>query len=158
MPSDSSNGIESWPGGLSYYGQRGIQQNFHLGELIRKRYQDFLSDEFKVEEIYVRSSDKDRTLMAAQSTLAGIFPSDKLNPIPVHTIPYEQDRILNDRIKCPTAEQEEQLTYKGDKFTKYEKDNADLFKILGEKSGFGKIPLPFSEVWKVWEPLNGEVS
>jgi hypothetical protein len=86
-----------------------------------------------------------------------MFPSEKLNPIPVHTIPYDQDRILNDRINCSIAEQEEQLTYKSAKFTKYERDNADLFELLGKKSGFGKIPLPFSEVWKVWEPLNGEV-
>jgi hypothetical protein len=48
-----------------------MEQNYHLGELLRKRYQNFLPSQFKPEEIYVRSSDKDRTLMAAQSTLAG---------------------------------------------------------------------------------------
>lgn len=55
------------------------------------------------------------------------------------------------------AEQEEQLTYKSTKFRQYEEDNAELLEFLGQKSGLGTIPLPFSEVWKVWEPLNGEV-
>ena len=51
----------------------------------------------------MRSSDKDRTLMAAQATLAGLFPVNeeesakirRLNPIPIHTMPYEQDQVKN---------------------------------------------------------------
>ncbi|KAI6171133.1 Histidine phosphatase superfamily, clade-2-containing protein [Aphelenchoides bicaudatus] len=157
LPSDPMNGVDSWPGGLKQFTRRGMEQNYHLGELIRKRYGDFLSAEFQVEEVYIRSSDKDRTLMAAQSTMAGLFPTDRgirrvddLNPIPIHTMPYDQDRILNDRVHCPRAEMEEQLVYKSEKFPL-------LLEFLGEHSGLGQIPLPFSEVWKVWEPLNGEL-
>jgi len=164
LPSDPRNSIETWPGGLRQFTRRGMEQNYHLGELLRQRYGQFLSDKFKVEEIYIRSSDKDRTLMAAQSTLAGLYPMDRgirpvddLNPIPIHTLPYEQDVILNDRVHCPTAEREEKKIYKSQHFVEFERQNDELLELLGKKSGIGKVPLPLSEVWKVWEPLNGEL-
>lgn len=52
---------------------------------------------------------------------------------------------------------EEQLIYKSKKFRQYEKDHAELLEFLGKKSGLGVVPLPFSEIWKIWEPINGEV-
>lgn len=72
------NGVDSWPGGLKQFTRRGMEQNYHLGELIRHRYADFLAPEFHVDEVYIRSSDKDRTLMAAQATMAGKWVVSKL--------------------------------------------------------------------------------
>lgn len=79
--------------------QEGKERHFKLGQLNRERYADFLSDSYDPDEVYVRSTDVDRTLMSAESHLAGLYPptnsqiwNPDLNwqPIPIHTIPKEQ--------------------------------------------------------------------
>jgi len=53
---------------------------YYLGELVRKRFTEeynLLSPNYTNDEIYVRSTDFDRTLMSVQSQLSGIFPPDE---------------------------------------------------------------------------------
>lgn len=53
-------------------------------------------------QVYVRSTDFDRTLMSAEANLAGLFPPNGMQrfnpniswqPIPVHTVPIAEDRV-----------------------------------------------------------------
>ncbi|KAK9886914.1 hypothetical protein WA026_019171 [Henosepilachna vigintioctopunctata] len=76
---------------------------FELGKWLRERYNGFLSTTYKKNEIYVLSSDEDRCITSAASTLAGLFPpkdNDVWNPdlpwqpIPVHTLPSETDHFF----------------------------------------------------------------
>ena len=69
---------------------------------------DFFSCSEKV--IYVRSTDVDRTLMSAESNLAGLYPpkGDQIwkkdipwQPIPVHTVHLEADNLLSSHSNCP---------------------------------------------------------
>lgn len=109
MPNDKNNGPETWPGGLGELTKLGTEQSYHLGEVLRHRYGDFLPTEHSGSGLYVRSSDRNGTLMSAQMVLAGMFPrqstndSHQVNLIPVHTVSFEEDRvytiyIINDLI------------------------------------------------------------
>lgn len=72
---------------------------FKLGEYFRRRYDALLNDKYyRPNKIYVLSSDRDRTIMSAQATLAALFkvhPHHADNPwksigqlvtYPVHTV------------------------------------------------------------------------
>ena len=53
-------------------------------------------------QVYVRSTDSDRTLMTVESILAGLYPPEGFQiwhsnipwqPIPVHTVPADLDNV-----------------------------------------------------------------
>lgn len=93
--------------------------------------------------MYIRSTDYDRAIMSAQTTLAGLFPpaNEEIwnenilwQPIPVHTVSY--DYQLFGASKC--------LKFK-ENFEKYTKNSSEvremlascvnLYPILSERSG-----------------------
>lgn len=84
---------------------------------IRRRYKFFLEENINVlngkcspEDIYVRSTDSDRTLMSAQCKLAGFCsPVSGLEiwksgfnwqPFPIHTVQPKNDFILSNKAIC----------------------------------------------------------
>ncbi|OWF55488.1 prostatic acid phosphatase-like [Mizuhopecten yessoensis] len=108
---------DHWPQGLGQLTKIGMNQEYGLGKFLRKQYilegtyDAFLSSNYSHSEIYVRSTDKDRTLMSAYCVLSGLYPPNgtdqqwnpDLNwqPIPVHTKPLDEDFLLNMRAPCP---------------------------------------------------------
>lgn len=69
-----------------------------------------ISEKYSSKEIYVQSTDYDRTIMSAQANLAGLYPPVKddiwlesinWQPIPVHTIPPKDDYALYGPDDCP---------------------------------------------------------
>lgn len=77
---------------------------------MRRRYHNFLPLIYAENDLYVRSTDVDRTLMSAEANLAGLYPpisneiwdSDiKWQPIPVHTKPELEDAFLASKKPCP---------------------------------------------------------
>ncbi|KAM7330936.1 hypothetical protein ACRRTK_010125 [Alexandromys fortis] len=94
-----------WPRGLGQLTKEGIRQQLELGRFLRRRYKAFLSPEFRREEVYIRSTDFDRTLESAQANLAGLFPEAApgspeadWKPIPVHTVPVSEDKDFLTRL------------------------------------------------------------
>ncbi|XP_039192004.1 prostatic acid phosphatase [Crotalus tigris] len=105
-------GESTWPRGYGQLTKTGTQQAYQLGQWLKDRYKNFLSPSYKPKEIYVRSTDYDRTIMSAQAVLAGLFPpstEEKWNPninwqpIPVHTVPISDEKLLKyPNYRCPS--------------------------------------------------------
>ncbi|RXN13525.1 lysosomal acid phosphatase-like isoform X1 [Labeo rohita] len=103
-----------------------MKQHYELGQFLKKRYTGFLSERYDRHEIFIRSTDEDRTLMSAEANLAGMFPPTgsemfhpdlKWQPIPVHTVPEDEDRLLAFPLRdCPRYAQLMNETEKTDIF------------------------------------------
>ncbi|KAJ0183710.1 hypothetical protein K1T71_000133 [Dendrolimus kikuchii] len=114
-PTDPWRNESLWPVRFGELTNTGKRQHFALGRWLRQRYSQLLSDAFDPKEIYVRSTDVDRTLMSAQANLAGLFPPTGKSvwdtnllwqPIPVHTVPEYEDEIVAMEKKCPAYNKE----------------------------------------------------
>uniref|UniRef100_A0A8C4N9C7 Acid phosphatase 2, lysosomal n=1 Tax=Eptatretus burgeri TaxID=7764 RepID=A0A8C4N9C7_EPTBU len=111
----------------------GMRQHYELGHFLRKRYSGFLNQTYLRAEVHVRSTDVDRTLMSAEADLAGLFPlpEDKQwqphlswQPIPVHTRPTRQDRVLRFPLwNCPRYRELMQETEESASYQKKACDN-----------------------------------
>ena len=73
-----------------------------LGRWVRGHYRTFLSTDYAKEEVVIRSTDVDRCLMSGEVHLAGLYPPTraqvwspdiKWQPIPIHTVPEQQDTV-----------------------------------------------------------------
>ena len=91
-----------WQEGKEQLTARGMHQMFQLGSYFREKYinrYQLLPERYQGEKMIVFSTDKDRTLMSAESLLFGLYPlgtgpvtsNDKpglpyaFQPIPIHT-------------------------------------------------------------------------
>ncbi|XP_029942979.1 lysosomal acid phosphatase-like [Salarias fasciatus] len=135
----------SWPQGFGQLSQEGMRQQFELGQFLRTRYKDFLNESYDRHEVWVRSSDYDRTLMSAQANLAGLYPpsghqvfNPDLNwqPIPVHTVPQDQDRLLIFPQKdCPRYSQLMNETKHTEEVQNITAEYQDFIEFVSNKSG-----------------------
>ncbi|EPB72485.1 hypothetical protein ANCCEY_08426 [Ancylostoma ceylanicum] len=63
-------------------------QQYRLGKWLRARYGKFLGDRFDRHEVFVRSSDYNRTLMSAQANMAGevVILMESCCVLPLHSV------------------------------------------------------------------------
>lgn len=101
-------------------------------------------DIFSEKVIYIRSTDVDRTLMSAESNLAGLFPPKgsqiwnkdiSWQPIPVHTVPITQDNLLSSHAICPRMTQLIEEVMASPTFEKINQDNAWLYEYVSNNTG-----------------------
>lgn len=114
-----------------------------LGRWLRNRYADLLPATYSLYDIYVMSTDVDRTLMSAESNLAGLYPpiGDQVwdiktwMPIPVHTAPEEQDSLLAAKKFCDKYNFELQRVLNSPEIRKINEENTELYSYLSKHSG-----------------------
>ncbi|XP_045146955.1 lysosomal acid phosphatase [Echinops telfairi] len=136
-------------------------QHWELGQALRRRYQGFLNTSYHRQEVYVRSTDFDRTLMSAEANLAGLFPPDGMQrfhpnvswqPIPVHTVPVAEDRLLKFPLgPCPRYEQLQNETRQTAEYQKERTRNSRFLDMVANETGLADLTL--ETVWNVYDTL-----
>ncbi|VIO92053.1 Histidine acid phosphatase family protein [Brugia malayi] len=158
LPNDNK---ESWEIGLGELTVDGIWQAYHLGKLLRQRYDGFLSKTFKTSEIYVRSTDINRTLMTANAVLQGLYPqtyhSDNLSsvwhPIPVHTVQAENDKQLLQQ-DCPKVKEELKEVLRTKTVQDMLKMNEGFLRYIGKHMNVESGYYDFENIWLVYDSLK----
>ena len=84
-------------------------EEYKIGQMLRNRYDDFLSAIYRPEDVYAFSSATQRTKASLQLVLAALYPptkdlvwNEELSwiPIPINYNPSLLDNIMNSR-QCP---------------------------------------------------------
>ncbi|XP_053670958.1 lysosomal acid phosphatase [Anopheles nili] len=137
----------AWTGGLGALSEKGSQQMFQLGKLLRPRYYRLLPPNglYSKEHMTITSSYAERCIMSAQSFIAGFLPPlENTNPLPipwqpaaVNVLPRDRDTILAQGQPCPRYEQSKKrlLTYPPKDIRELYEKNAALFRTLSQGTG-----------------------
>uniref|UniRef100_A0A673I8M3 Lysosomal acid phosphatase n=1 Tax=Sinocyclocheilus rhinocerous TaxID=307959 RepID=A0A673I8M3_9TELE len=150
-----------WPQGFGQLSQEGMKQHFELGQFLKKRYTGFLSEDYDRHEIFIRSTDVDRTLMSAEANLAGMFPPNgsevfnpdlKWQPIPIHTVPADEERLLSFPLEdCPRYTQLMNETEKTGIFLNMTEIYKGLIEMVRNKTGLEKANI--ETIWSLYDTL-----
>lgn len=142
-PNDPYNNESLWPVPFGQLTNLGKHEHLMLGRWLRKRYDHLLPKHYSLYDIYVESTDVDRTLMSAEANLAGLYtPIDdqvwdplKWMPIPVHTVPEKNDYMLAGKKHCQRYNYEKKKLLKSNEFTKLMEQNKKLLDYLTQMTG-----------------------
>lgn len=94
-----------WTDGPYQLTEQGKYQAYNLGLLLKSKYGHILSKNYQSDEIFIKSTDLDRSKMSAQCVVAGLYsPSNTTEwkgrntpwiPFPLHTTEISQDWLAN---------------------------------------------------------------
>ncbi|KAL3270630.1 hypothetical protein HHI36_021163 [Cryptolaemus montrouzieri] len=141
-PNDPYRNSSYWPVGFGQLTDAGKKEQYELGQWFRKRYGSFISANYSENDIYVKSTDVDRTLMSAEANLAGFFPPQNefvenlaWQPIPVHSTKETEDELLAMKKSCPKYDKLSKELGKEPFFKNLSHTYHDLYAYLTRFSG-----------------------
>uniref|UniRef100_A0A182QA78 acid phosphatase n=1 Tax=Anopheles farauti TaxID=69004 RepID=A0A182QA78_9DIPT len=143
-PNDPWKDPSHWTAGWGQLVNAGKMRHLMLGKWLRERYSGLLKDTYSSDEIYVRSTDVDRTLMSAESNLAGLYPPKGADvwdsaitwqPIPVHTVTEELDSVLAAKKRCPAYDHALKIYRQSDPYRSYNASLEPIFRYVTEQTG-----------------------
>lgn len=151
-PTDPYADPSNWPVPFGALTVLGMQMHFSLGQWLRQRYGNvLLSPQYTPNEIYVRSTDVDRTLQSAECNLAGLYtPSGNQvwnrnlawQPTSVHTIPSDEDWLIGSSVpKCPVFKNATSQLETVHEIKELLKSAKPIMKIIKEHSG---LPITYT--------------
>ncbi|KAI1723714.1 histidine phosphatase superfamily (branch 2) domain-containing protein [Ditylenchus destructor] len=170
------NQEDKWEQGWGQLTTRGMSQHVKLGRKLREKYVkdlQFISGTYKNHEIYVRSTDVNRTLTSAISNLIGFYgegaregvdypniPDWPMHfiPIAVHTVDTDNDHVGNPGAFCPRGDAIKKLVRKTPEYKQLMKEKEWLFHNLtiycGEEinpTNFGMVAtaLYIEDIWSL---------
>jgi len=141
FPTDPYRDAALWPVGFGQLTSLGKRQQLEAGRWLRERYAGFLGPQYTEEQIYIRSTDVDRTLMSAQALLAGLFPPEGYQrfspdlpwqPVPVHTLPQAEDYLLSSHANCPRFDELQEEVRRGEEMGRLYEENKELFQYISK--------------------------
>uniref|UniRef100_A0A2H8TQP2 Prostatic acid phosphatase n=1 Tax=Melanaphis sacchari TaxID=742174 RepID=A0A2H8TQP2_9HEMI len=154
----------SWePFGWGQLTNNGKRKQYELGKFIRKRYSGFLDVLYSSKKVTFRSTDVDRTKMSAQLVASAMYKPvgvQKWNkyldwqPIPIHSEPLNDDRLLLVRIDCPKYHEERQKVMSSAEVVEELNTYSDLYGYLSNHTGLA-IEDP-DDVQSIYSTLKAE--
>uniref|UniRef100_A0A2S2N7B8 Prostatic acid phosphatase n=1 Tax=Schizaphis graminum TaxID=13262 RepID=A0A2S2N7B8_SCHGA len=155
----------SWePFGWGQLTNNGKRKQYELGKFIRKRYSGFLDVLYSSKKLTFRSTDVDRTKMSAQLVASSMYKPvgvQKWNkyldwqPVPIHSEPLNDDRLLLVRIDCPKYHEEKHKIMNSAEVLEELNTYSDLYSYLSNHTGL-TIKDP-DDVQSIYSTLKAEV-
>jgi len=144
------NSKSIWPEGFGQLTNIGMRQHYDLGQKFRKRYVDtnFINSSYNMNDVRVRSSPRERTLMSAQSFMLGFYPpgtgADTLpgsvQPVPIFSSLKQHDILLYAYKICPTLKVNKQELERSEDWINTKKKYSPLLRNLSAIFG-GELAL-----------------
>ncbi|ULU07106.1 hypothetical protein L3Y34_018707 [Caenorhabditis briggsae] len=163
-----------WIKGGGGYGQltpEGMEQQFILGKKLRDLYVEtgFLHNFYDSQQIYIRSTDVNRTINSAISNMLGMFSSSSSRPgvdypdiegwprgfmpVPIHSSgPANQDCVANAFCSCKRRNALLEIAHEGEQFQNYI-HSEPYIRITSQVSELFNNTFTWDNLWKVHDAV-----
>ncbi|XP_031781531.1 venom acid phosphatase Acph-1 isoform X2 [Nasonia vitripennis] len=131
------------PFGIGQLTNNGKREAFKIGQMLRRRYRDFLGDKYNSKDVFAISTEDDRTKMSLQLVLAGLYPPTpefawnpdlKWSPIPIRYTPKEVDILFKPFFNVRYYDLWEKV-FTSKEFQKRMSRYSDFFDFMKKKTG-----------------------